>query len=122
MSESSRKFSAAFNRVVRRHRLEQELSQELLSERAEVDRTYVGLLERGHRGAGLDVAKRLADALGRSLTELVAEAEEEWRQRQLPARHTDVPQPVVAEATRAWRSKTRGAGRRQAPGREPRKR
>lgn len=82
MTDSRHKFSSAFNRVVRRHRLAQDLSQELLSERAAVDRTYVGLLERGHRGAGLDVAKRLADALGLSLTELVAEAEEEWRRSQ----------------------------------------
>jgi len=92
MSESYRKFSVAFNRVVRRNRLAQDLSQEALSERAEVDRTYVGLLERGQRGAGLDVAKRLADALGRSLTELVAEAEEEWRQGKGQERKTEAAQ------------------------------
>src|SRR5690242_18518594 len=43
------------------------LASWLLSERAEVDRTYVGLLERGQRSAGLDFAKRLADVLEQSL-------------------------------------------------------
>jgi len=111
MGESSRKFSTAFNRVVRRHRLAQELSQEALSERAEVDRTYVGLLERGQRGVGLDVAKRLAEALGRSLTELVAEAEEEWGQ---PAeRHVQLPHAVVAESKEPWPAGKRPARRQR---------
>jgi transcriptional regulator with XRE-family HTH domain len=115
MGESSRTFSSAFNRVVRRHRLAQDLSQEALSERADVDRTYVGLLERGHRGVGLDVAKRLAEALGLSLRELVAEAEEEWQQGQLPERHLKAPQPVVAEPKEPWQTVKR-------PGRRKRRR
>jgi Helix-turn-helix len=78
---------------------------ELLSEHAAVDRTYVGLLERGHRGAGLDVAKRLADALGLSLAELVAEAEKEWRQSQPAEARADSPRTVVTE----------GKGSRQTP-------
>jgi len=67
-----------FGQVLRRHRLKQGFSQEVLAERAEIDRTYVGLLERAKRAAGLDVAKKLAVALGIPLASLVAEAEKEW--------------------------------------------
>jgi transcriptional regulator with XRE-family HTH domain len=52
MTASRSKLSEVFNRVVRRVRLELELSQEALAEKASVDRTYVGLLERGLRTAG----------------------------------------------------------------------
>src|SRR5574340_609860 len=110
---SSRKFSAAFNRVVRRHRLAQDLSQEALSERADVDRTYVGLLERGQRGPGLNVAKRLADALGYPLTELVAEAEEEWRQDRTHERKAEVAR---AAASGRKRARAGSPSTRQTPG------
>jgi transcriptional regulator with XRE-family HTH domain len=96
----------AFNRVVRRHRLARNLSQEVLSERAAVDRTYVGLLERGRRSPGIDVAKRLADALDLPLTELVAEAEEEWRQGRGDP-HVAAPQPLVAEGNTRWQTMNR---------------
>lgn len=86
MSDPGPKFSYAFNVVVRRHRLARNLSQETLSEQAEVDRTYVGLLERGQRSAGLDVAHRLADALGVPFIDLVAEAEAEWKQTRPPSK------------------------------------
>lgn len=78
MAPSRELFSAAFNRIVRQYRLQRKLSQEALSELAEVDRTYVGLLERGKRSPGLNVAKKLAAALGVPLTEVIAEAEREW--------------------------------------------
>ncbi len=78
MTASRPKFSQVFNRVVRRHRLTRGLSQEVLSEKAEIDRTYVGLLERGQRAAGLDVAKKLATALGMPLAILIEETEREW--------------------------------------------
>ncbi len=88
MTPSRARFSEVFNQVVRRRRLDRGLSQEALSELAEVDRTYVGLLERGKRSPGLDVAKRLAIGLDVQLAELVAEAEREWRstQSQMPQR------------------------------------
>ena len=112
MTDFRAKFSSAFNRVVRRHRLERNLSQEVLSERAAVDRTYVGLLERGHRSPGLDVAKRLADALELSLTDLVAEAEAEW-QKNRPGQHPEGRQPVVAEEGKGWRAAKRSTRRRR---------
>jgi transcriptional regulator with XRE-family HTH domain len=78
MASSRARFSSVFNPIIRQKRLERGLSQEALSELAEVDRTYVGLLERGKRAPGLDVSKRLALALGVPLAELIAEAEREW--------------------------------------------
>lgn len=95
MGTSRPRFSAAFNRIIREQRLARGLSQEALSELAEVDRTYVGLLERGKRSAGLDVAKRLAIGLEVPLAELIAAAEKEWdpsarlqtRQRSVRKRH-----------------------------------
>ena len=78
MAPSREPFPAVFNRIIRRYRLERGLSQEALSELAEVDRTYVGLLERGKRSPGLNVAKKLAGGLGVLLAEVIAEAEREW--------------------------------------------
>ncbi len=106
MSESASKFSSIFNQVVRRHRLARQLSQERLSEHAEVDRTYVGLLERGQRSAGLDVAHRLADALGVAFSDLIAETEAEWQQGHTPARHSakapvDTPKQTRPNSKRA---------------------
>jgi len=72
------KFSQAFNRVLRRYRLERGLSQAALSERADIDHAHVGLLERGQRSAGLDIAKQLAGGLGISLATLIADVEKEW--------------------------------------------
>ena len=95
----------AFNQVVRRHRKSQGLSQEALSERADVDRTYIGLLERGQRGAGLDVARRIAEALGLALADLIAEAELVW-----VTWHDDSVIPMAAEEPGEWRVRQKMGG------------
>lgn len=114
MTTARPKFSALFSRVLARHRKQQGLSQEALAERANVDRTYVGLLERYQRAAGLDVAKRLADGLGIPLTSLIAESEAEWAAASnvKPPRHTG--QVLVAEGEGRWRKGT-GVARRRKP-------
>ncbi len=53
------------------------LSMDELADRAGVHRTYIGLLERRARQPTLAVAANLAEALGLSLSELVAEAEQD---------------------------------------------
>lgn len=78
VTTSRKRFSAVFNRILREKRLERGMSQEALSELAEVDRTYVGLLERGKRSPGLDAAKKIAAGLNVPLAELIAEAEREF--------------------------------------------
>lgn len=54
---------AVFATNVRRRRLELNLSQEELAERAGVHRTYVGMLERGEKNVTIYNIGRIADAL-----------------------------------------------------------
>lgn len=54
---------AAFGARVRELRFRAGLSQEDLAHRAELDRSYVGQVERGERNISLDNIHRIADAL-----------------------------------------------------------
>jgi transcriptional regulator with XRE-family HTH domain len=74
---ADRPLSPAFGAVVRKHRKARGLSQEALAEKAEMHHTHVGLIERGERNASLDIADRVARALGSTLSRLVAEAEKQ---------------------------------------------
>ena len=67
--------SSTFGPLVKKRRLAKKLSQEALAEKADVHPTYIGLLERGQRVPGIDVAERIANALGLKLSQLVAQAE-----------------------------------------------
>ena len=59
-----------FGDNVRQLREKQGLSQERLAELADLDRTYIGGLERGERNATLASVLRVARALGASASEL----------------------------------------------------
>ena len=50
------------------------MSQETLALLADVDRSYVGRVERGTNNAATLTLKRLASALGMTLAELITEA------------------------------------------------
>ena len=63
--------AAAFGQVLRTVRREAGVSQEDLAFRAEVDRTYPSLLERGRRQPTLGIVLRLAWALTLEPAELV---------------------------------------------------
>ena len=67
--------SAAFGKVLQRHRAAQGLSQEDLAHEAGLHRTYIGLIERGVRNPSIDAGHALAEALGTSLSQLIREAE-----------------------------------------------
>jgi transcriptional regulator with XRE-family HTH domain len=56
---------------LRRIRQAQDLSQEELAHRAEIDRTYVSSLERCIYGASIDVVDRLATVLGVEASDLL---------------------------------------------------
>jgi transcriptional regulator with XRE-family HTH domain len=71
MTRTSR-LTPAFAEVIRRRRIKIGLSQEAIAEAAGVHHTYVGLLERGKRRPTLHVAERLARAMGKKLSALVA--------------------------------------------------
>jgi transcriptional regulator with XRE-family HTH domain len=62
----------AFGRVLREQRNKVGISQEALAAKADLDRTYVSLLERGLRLPTLGTVFRLATALDASPTTLVS--------------------------------------------------
>jgi transcriptional regulator with XRE-family HTH domain len=67
--------SEKFGRAVKEVREKQLMSQEKLAELAEIDRTYVSMIERGKRHPTLEVAGRIANALGMKLSEIIRRAE-----------------------------------------------
>ena len=58
---------------VRKLRVEQKLTQEQLAHDAEIDLTYLGGIERGHRNPSVDVLGRIAKALGNHPARLLDE-------------------------------------------------
>jgi transcriptional regulator with XRE-family HTH domain len=76
MSERGIELSDTVAQLVADARRQGGMSMDELAERAGVHRTYIGLLERRSRQPTLAVAANLAEALGLSLSELVAEAEQ----------------------------------------------
>jgi transcriptional regulator with XRE-family HTH domain len=67
----------AFGLAVRIFRERRGWNQAQLSHASGIDRGYISRIETGGADPGLRVQHRLAEALGVSLTELVAQAEEE---------------------------------------------
>jgi XRE family transcriptional regulator, regulator of sulfur utilization len=68
-----RDLAHAFGSALRAARVEQGISQDMLSEICDLDRTYPSLLERGLRCPTLAMVLRLANALGIDPARLVAE-------------------------------------------------
>jgi transcriptional regulator with XRE-family HTH domain len=60
-----------FGQAVRTRRAQLGISQEELAARADLDRTYIGGIERGERNVALLNIVRIADALGVAVTSLV---------------------------------------------------
>ena len=76
-------------RVVRTARLNSRLSQEALAELAGLHRTYISLLERGHRSPSLFTLEAIAHALNMTpatLLSLIAEAVKESDGNPVPSR------------------------------------
>jgi transcriptional regulator with XRE-family HTH domain len=63
-------FLKKFGANVRAKREAQNLSQEALAERARLDRTYIGGVERGERNLSIKSAIRVAKALGITVAKL----------------------------------------------------
>lgn len=63
-------FRKAFGKKIKRLRQEKEFSQERLGFLAQLDRTYIGGLERGERNITLSNIKKIADALEIPVIEL----------------------------------------------------
>lgn len=69
---ASKPLSIAFGKVLRDCRERAGLSQENLADAAELDRTYIGMLERGQRQPTLETLFRIAAALNVAPQTLVA--------------------------------------------------
>jgi len=67
--------SERFGQVIKAVRERQGISQEKLAELAEIDRTYVSMIERGKRHPTLEVADRIATALEMRLSTIIRRAE-----------------------------------------------
>jgi len=63
----NKKLSAKFGEVIRELRKERSLSQEELADKADVHRTYVGMIERGEKNITIENIQKLAKALNVSL-------------------------------------------------------
>ena len=61
----------AFGQSVRKQRDSKGISQEMLAEKAALDRTYISDIERGLRNPGIKNVVRLARALGIKTSKLV---------------------------------------------------
>ena len=68
-----------FGQAVRKRRMEMNLSQETLAERADLHRTYVADIERGVRNVSLKNIEKLARALDLSISSLCATIEKDGR-------------------------------------------
>jgi CheY-like chemotaxis protein len=64
-----------FGTAIRSQRIEQQISQEVLADRAGLHRTYISDVERGARNPSLESIERLARALEVSVASLFARAE-----------------------------------------------
>lgn len=62
--------SNKFGRAVREVRMAAGLTQEELADRAGLDRSYMGGVERGERNPTLSVIEKIAEGLGVTLAEL----------------------------------------------------
>jgi transcriptional regulator with XRE-family HTH domain len=66
---------SSFGSTVRQLRESQGWSQEVLAERADLNRSYIGELERGQAIPSLLTLKKISNALGVSLSNLLAHTE-----------------------------------------------
>lgn len=64
----------ALGAAIKRIRLEKKISQERLALLAEIDRSYMGRVERGDNNIAILTLSRLAKALNISISELMKEA------------------------------------------------
>jgi transcriptional regulator with XRE-family HTH domain len=76
-----RDLAKSFGVVLRQHRKAAKMSQEKLSERADVDVKMIGRIETFIRNPSLNLADSLANALGVPLSQMIQEAEDLRREK-----------------------------------------
>ena len=73
------KLEKAFGNVLRKSRKSKLLSQEELAHLAQVDRTYISMLERGLRNPTIVTVFSVANALDTTPDKLILETEKEYK-------------------------------------------
>lgn len=68
------KLKKIFSNNMRKFRIEKELSQEELADKAKVHRTYIGSVEREERNITINVMEKLSIALERPITDFFKES------------------------------------------------
>ncbi len=81
-------FSDVFALVLERHRVAQNLSKQMLAEKARLHQTYIGKIERGISNPSLDAANAIAEALGLPLSHLIIEVEAARQQGETMVQNT----------------------------------
>lgn len=71
----SKQFQVKFGKVVRRRREKLGLSQEEFADKAGMHRTYISSIELGKVDAGMEMGRKIASALGTTLTHLIRNTE-----------------------------------------------
>lgn len=71
MADHNRQFLIFFGKKVREERMKRSYSQEKLGERASLHRTYIGMIERGEKNITLFNMKKIAQALGLQVRDLI---------------------------------------------------
>jgi transcriptional regulator with XRE-family HTH domain len=97
MTEFPQAVNAALLRLLTEARAKEGLSMDTLAERAGLDRTYVGLLERGRRQPTVVAAVALCSALGLSLADLLLRAEAEQSDGQADVELVPAPKRRLAD-------------------------
>ena len=67
----------AVGRVIRRHRIQKGLTQEVLSGFAAIARSHLSMIETGTKQPNFETIWRIAEVLGMNPSQLVAEIEKE---------------------------------------------
>lgn len=69
-------FVKIFGAKIKEYRKQLGLSQEAVAEKAGIHRTYVSAIENGKTDLSLSIADKIAKALGKKLSQVIAEVEQ----------------------------------------------
>lgn len=70
--KDGQQFLNALGKKIKQFRVEKDWSQERLGFKSNLDRTYIGGIERGERNPSVLNLKKIADALGVTVSELLS--------------------------------------------------
>ena len=81
MEDRKKQLTVIFGEVLQGLRLQQELTQDQLAERAATERSHISALERAEKGPALATIFSLADGLNMPAGELISLVEQKLRSR-----------------------------------------